>query len=388
LAANIFGDGDRPMNDLRDPFNPKTGVFSDNIRVKGEDDLSELCELMKQWGWKKHLPAFVDEHDVVIVGHRRLKVAKELGIEPVIVKLTFGKGEAADAERLKLALASNLGAKGLSKDDRKHIAKQLYGTGEWTMERIAEALNVVHSTIVKDLKGVCSPEQTSRPKGGRPKGSGTKANRSGPQPQHRKNTPAVEETTASLVLDQGKTYEQTKAELGLSSVHIVKTAVAREEGRRQAQPEITPDMLSMTQQKKNEIWRRQEMHRMAMQFHRMVNDKVREFLEDTILPRHRKEQEEAKRVMNARRGIMDKATFNKIRRGLHPDSRNSISDKMLAEAFDAFMGLEKLLLNEKDSPTTFGKLPDNMAEWEKMKMKAKAERAAKRASGRSAIRRR
>jgi hypothetical protein len=61
---------------------------------------------------------------------------------------------------------------------------------------------------------------------------------------------------------------------------------------------------------------------------------------------------------------------------------------MLAEAFDAFMGLEKLLLNEKDSPTTFGKLPDNMAEWEKMKMKAKAERAAKRASGRSAIRRR
>jgi hypothetical protein len=144
----------------------------------------------------------------------------------------------------------------------------------------------------------------------------------------------------------------------------------------------------MTQQKKNEIWRRQEMHRMAMQFHRMVNDKVREFLEDTILPRHRKEQEEAKRVMNARRGIMDKATFNKIRRGLHPDSRNSISDKMLAEAFDAFMGLEKLLLNEKDSPTTFGKLPDNMAEWEKMKMKAKAERAAKRASGRSAIRRR
>jgi hypothetical protein len=30
------------MSNLRDPFNPKTGVFADNIRLKGEDDLTEL----------------------------------------------------------------------------------------------------------------------------------------------------------------------------------------------------------------------------------------------------------------------------------------------------------------------------------------------------------
>ena len=40
------------------------------------------------------------------------------------------------------------------------------GTKQWTMERIAEALNVVHSTIVKDLKEFVPSEQTFRPKGG------------------------------------------------------------------------------------------------------------------------------------------------------------------------------------------------------------------------------
>jgi hypothetical protein len=38
---------------------------------------------------------------------------------------------------------------------------------------------------------------------------------------------------------------------------------------------------------------------------------------------------------------MDKATFNASRRALHPDSRQSISDKKLGAAFDTFMTLEK-----------------------------------------------
>ena len=45
---------------------------------------------------------------------------------------------------------------------------------------------------------------------------------------------------------------------------------------------------------------------------------------------------------------MDNATFNAIRRALHPDSRQSISDKKTGEAFDAFMALEKYVLNEKE----------------------------------------
>ena len=76
---------------------------------------------------------------------------------------------------------------------------------------------------------------------------------------------------------------------------------------------------------------------------------------------------------------MDKDTFNTIRRALHPDSRNSISGKKLADAFRAFMALEN-----KASPTKFtypdgSEIPSNLAEWDKRRAAA---RKAKRTSGR------
>ena len=71
--------------------------------------------------------------------------------------------------------------------------------------------------------------------------------------------------------------------------------------------------------------------------------------------------------MNNRKGIMDKVTFDSIRRCLHPDSRKAVSDAKLAEAFDAFQALEKLLLNEENSPTVFQDLPDNAAGWNAMR---------------------
>ena len=66
-----------------------------------------------------------------------------------------------------------------------------------------------------------------------------------------------------------------------------------------------------------------------------------------VLPYWRQQIEEAKTLYDRRKGLMSKDTFNTIRRALHPDSRNSISDKKLGEAFDAFMGLEKFLLNDR-----------------------------------------
>jgi hypothetical protein len=76
-------------------------------------------------------------------------------------------------------------------------------------------------------------------------------------------------------------------------------------------------------------------------------------------------------LIPARKGIMDKETFNSIRRCLHPDSRQTATVKRLNEAFDAFMALEKLLLNEKDSPTQFGDLHNTYAGWVKMKQAGK-----------------
>jgi hypothetical protein len=240
---------------------------------------------------------------------------------------------------------------------------------------------IVRKTVEAKLEANEEPTRADVKRAVKPRSKHTDTNsklRGGPKPQRRTTTPSVEATAASLVLDQGKTYEQARLELGLSSVQPVKTAVAREEGRRE--PQIDRSELSISAQQKFDAAIRQHKVKLDANFHEAVNNRVRAFLEETILPKHRAEQEQAKRVMDARKGIMDKATFNKIRRGLHPDSRNSISDKVLAEAFDTFMGLEKLLLNEKDSPTDFAPLPKTMADWDKMKAAATAARRAKRAA--------
>ena len=85
------------------PFSPLSGIFSDNTRDLSRDNLDELRASMKALGWLKEFPAFQDERGVVLVGHRRIKVARELGIDPIVVTLQFGQGDAADARRLALA---------------------------------------------------------------------------------------------------------------------------------------------------------------------------------------------------------------------------------------------------------------------------------------------
>ena len=58
-----------------------------------------------------------------------------------------------------------------------------------------------------------------------------------------------------------------------------------------------------------------------------------------------------KEVIEARKGIMTKADFTKIRRCLHPDWVQDVERKPVYEtAFHLFTKLEKLLLNEKDEP--------------------------------------
>jgi transcriptional regulator with XRE-family HTH domain len=254
----------------------------------------------------------------------------------------------------------------------------------FTQEQIAKQLGVTQKTVSKDLenytKGINQkPAKTaSNPKGaGRPKGS----KRSGPQPDRRTVAPAVERTAAALVLDEGKTYEQARDELNLKSVNTVKTAVAREEGRRE--PQVNRNDLSLTAQQKFDTAIRQEKARLQAQWSQAVGERVRQIEDEIILPLWKKQIEEAKTLYERRRGLMDKPTFNAIRRALHPDSRNSISEKVLAAAFDTFMGLEKYLLAEKDSPTEWGDLPSSAAEWDKMRAKTSAKR-----SGRSNIERR
>jgi hypothetical protein len=80
-----------------------------------------------------------------------------------------------------------------------------------------------------------------------------------------------------------------------------------------------------------------------------------------------------------RKGIMDRLTYRKILACLHPDR---VSDpalkKRYEEAFRLFTNLEKRVLNEKESPTQFRKMPRTYEELMAMKAKVQSERRARR----------
>jgi transposase len=339
--------------------------FDGNIRTTKVLSDDELRASLKG-GWNKELPAIKDENDTLLVGHRRMKIALEEHIEPAVKVVTFGTGPEAEAERIRLANVSNIGGAPLTMEDRKRQAERLYKDG-LTMEAIGRMLGVTHKTISKDLDGFVPEVQTPRPKGGRPK---SKA-----KPEKRATSPSTDEAIASRFLDEGKTAPEIQREFHVSNT-VVRRAVAKEEGRREAkvEPEIDPATLSMTAQNKLAIAIRQHQHALDLKFEQRVRDEVKKRVDEIILPHWKEKIEQSKQLYAHRKGLMDKAMFNRIRRGLHPDSRNSISDKLLAEAFDAFMGLEKYLLDEKDSPTDFGTLPSNLAEWDKMRRNQSAKR--------------
>lgn len=162
---------------LGDPFHPMTGKFSDNVRGMG--DLSDLRESMRENGWINDpiFEAIQDERGVILVGHRRIAVAKELDIPPRIRTVPCGDGDEADVKRFQLALLSNIGRREMTKGERQKIVQVLAGPDhDWVQTSIAAALGVSRETITKDIAalkesgGLVTVTKPNRPKGGRPPG--------------------------------------------------------------------------------------------------------------------------------------------------------------------------------------------------------------------------
>jgi len=267
--------------------------------------------------------------------------------------------------------------------ERGRIAKKMSDQG-FTEQQIAKQLGVDRSTISRDLSEFVHDAQikktaktASNPKGaGRPKGAHSVRS---PQAKQR------EEKVATLA-DAGLSTVEISAEIGIGP-RAVNQALEHVAIKREAEAQIDPATLSMSAQQKLATAIKQHQHKLSAQFHAHVLEEIRKRLEETILPHYRKEQAEAQRIIKARKGVMDKATFNRIRRCLHPDSRQSVSDKILAEAFDAFMALEKLLIDEESSPSDLSQpIPSTYQAWEQMKRNATAARRAKRTTNQSAIR--
>jgi predicted transcriptional regulator len=269
------------------------------------------------------------------------------------------------------------------KAQRKSVAEKLYKQ-DFTMEQIATQLGVTNQTISNDLREFPndleikkSAKTASNPKGaGRPKGS--KKGKATRAPKLH-----VDAATVIALRDKGVSISKVAEQTGVPERqvrHIVEEEAIRREAV--AEAAIDPATLSLSAKEKFDMAIRKYKKQLDREFVQRVTEEVRKRIDEMVLPYWREQIAEAKTLYERRKGFMDKDTFKLIWSALHPDSRKSITDKKLAEAFDAFSRMEKFLLNEEDSPTSFGELPSSAAEWDAMKRSA----AAGRRTGRNGIR--
>ena len=201
-------------------FNKQSGRLSDNIRSpisRGRDNMDELRESMRTFGWIEQLPAWVDERGVVIVGHRRLAVAKEQGIPPVKQLLRdeeFSLDANGEAKKFALAYASNVGGKSFTPEDRKSLARYLYKFKAYTQAQVATALGVSQSQVSSDLSGTDKSTRRGRP---------------------RKVSPEMKAEIINLH-DQKVPQDEIADRVGTSRMPV-RSVIEHEEGRREVKEE-------------------------------------------------------------------------------------------------------------------------------------------------------
>lgn len=151
-------------------------------------------------------------------------------------------------------------------------------------------------------------------------------------------------------------------------------------------PEVSPSILSLTAQEKLQLAIKQQKRKLEAEFEIRTREECRRWLNEISLPQYAKELAELERSITSRKGVMDRITYRKILACLHPDRvQDSVLKKRYEEAFRLFTELEKRVLDEKQSPTEFRKVPRTYEELMKMKAKMQAERRAKRAASKSSI---
>jgi transposase len=336
-----------------DPFKP--GALDIRVDKSPHATDAELRTSLETNGWLQHLPALKDENGRIIIGNRRMEIANELGITPVVDVMHFGDGVLADAIRLQLAVASNLGRRPPTNEERQALAKLLYGQGR-TQEQIAETLGVNQSTIARDLQGFMHVHKPHRPKGGRPKGSKKPS----------KYSPALEQKIASDVLDLGKTRNQAAAEAGVSDI-VVRRVVARELGRRDVEPEVTIDDLSVTQRSKAEVFQRRLQRENEVRYQQDVTAGVMERLE-LILPDYKARLADADKVLNRHKGIFTSSQYRTLLACLHPDGRKAVSDEALTKVRMMIEEYAPVLRQQKE-PLQPVPMPKNVVDWMNLKRK-------------------
>jgi IS30 family transposase len=269
--------------------------------------------------------------------------------------------------------------------ERKRLAERLYIQG-FTQEQIAKQLSVSKATISGDLSNCSTTEQLkpakteSNPKGaGRPKGS-TK-----PRAERHPKAVAREEKIATLS-DAGLSAAEIGKEMGLCE-RAIHQSLEHVEIKREAQrdPIIDPATLSKTAQEKLASAMRQHQRKLDADYERRLREGIRagiqKALEATVLPYYEEKLALYEQVTKARKGLMKKADFNKIRFCLHPDQYMNRTKEQRNAATQLWEKLEVVLVAEDEKPTTFDfKMPKTLAELMARKKAAQEKRKAKRST--------
>lgn len=355
----------------------------DALRTNKPSD-DDLRESLRAYGYRSEHPVIQDENGVVLVGNRRLRIAKEEGIEPVIKIIKLGKGEDADIERVKIAVSSNVGGICTTTQDRKNFAIHLHNTQGWTQQQIAEAVGVSQRMVSKYLVNL-EPSSKSKKTATNPKGAGRKKGSKAKQ-RHRKPeiTRDSERAAARAYLDgDATTVEQAAATFGLGSMQAGKIAVAKERGRREAFDEMGikagNEDLPLTMQQRVNIIIKRKTEEIRAQARKEYDERLERHMNEYLLPQFAKEAADAARIVKSRKGVMSRALFREIKACLHPDRVDEALKPRYQKAFNEFSELELLLCDEKQSPTRPEPvMPKGYSDFMKMKQKADAARRSKR----------
>lgn len=256
------------------------------------------------------------------------------------------------------------------KTRRQPIVTKLADEG-YTQQRIATMLGVSQKTISKDLVNY-TPGINHKKGAGRPQGS--KKPRAKITDQH--------EVRIISLSDAGRSATEISTEVGIHP-RVVGRLLQDENIRREAraEPEIDRADLSMTAQQKLDAAIRQHKRKLDMEFSERCSQEVRRRLDEVQLPHYKKELETLERSIRSRKGFMDRTTYRKILACLHPDwVPDPARKKRYEDAFALFTELERHVLDDKESPYPFKKMPSTYEELMAMKAKVQAERRAKRAA--------
>jgi hypothetical protein len=220
---------------------------------------------------------------------------------------------------------------------------------DWSDRRIAEAVGVNHKTVAAARK----PTGENSPVEKRTGKDGKKRKPRKPQPKQDKIEDAVE-----ALMRAGKPVSRDKiAEEYDVGVHTVQIVVAKVEGKLagEADPEITPDMLSKSAQEKLASAMRQYQKKLDASFAKRVQDDIKRLVEIMVLPAFKEEREDHALMVKFRKGAFKKTEYNVILRCVHPDRTPSIEEKN--EAFQLLHERRLVLLSDKDDPRTYPKIP-------------------------------